>query len=144
MCMLAPESATNSLSSGFIVDGAGKLHSLVGEKKVALSVSLSFKIFLAKSPRVSAGTSLLSLNFLLRSILKFHGVGTALMRKFDLYFTERWSFGFSDVCVTLRRTSFNFATAFLSPPFFRFLFGCCSTFLCGNEHSLPNLHPDSD
>ena len=101
MCMLAPEYTTNSLSSGFIVDGSGKLHSLVGEKKAALSVSLTFKIFLANlhaSPR----TSLLSFNLLLRSVLKFHGVVTALMRKFDLYFTERWSFGFSDVCVTLR------------------------------------------
>ena len=101
MCMLAPEYTTNSLSSGFIVDGAGKLHSLVGEKKAALSVSLSFKILLAISPRVSAHIAL-SFNLLLRSVLKFHGVVTALMRKFDLYFTERWSFGFSDVCVTLR------------------------------------------
>ena len=41
MYMLAPESTTNSLSSGFIVGGAGKLHSLVGEKKVVLCVSLS-------------------------------------------------------------------------------------------------------
>ena len=54
MCMFAPESTTDSLSSGFIVDGAGGHHSLVGCKKVALSVSLSFKIFLADlhaSPR---------------------------------------------------------------------------------------------
>ena len=47
------------LSSSFIVDGAGKLHSLVGEKKVALSVWLSLNI-LGQSPRVSAGASLLS------------------------------------------------------------------------------------
>ena len=63
VCVLAPESTTNSLSSGFIVDGAGKLHSLVDEKKAALSVSLTFKIHLANlhaSPR----TSLLSLNLL--------------------------------------------------------------------------------
>ena len=54
MCMLAPESTTNCLSSGFIVDGAGKLHSVVGEKNVALSVSLSLKMCLANilaSPR---------------------------------------------------------------------------------------------
>ena len=36
MCMLAPESSTNSLSSRFIVDAAGKLHSSVGEKNVVL------------------------------------------------------------------------------------------------------------
>ena len=54
MCMLALESTTNYLSSGFITDGAGRHHSLVGEKKVALFFSLSFKILLANlhaSPR---------------------------------------------------------------------------------------------
>ena len=54
VCMDAPESTTNSLSSGFILDGAGRHDSLVSEKKVALSVSLSFTIFLANlhaSPR---------------------------------------------------------------------------------------------
>ena len=54
MCTLAPASTTISLSSGFIVDGAGKLHSWVGEKSVALSFSLSVMIFLASlhaSPR---------------------------------------------------------------------------------------------
>ena len=42
--MLAPESTTISLSSGFMADGTGQLHSLVGEKKVALFVSSSFEI----------------------------------------------------------------------------------------------------
>ena len=37
MCMDAQESTTNSLSSSFITDGAGRNHSLVNEKKVALS-----------------------------------------------------------------------------------------------------------
>ena len=41
ICILALESTTNFLSSGFMVDGAGKLHSSVGEKNVALSCSLS-------------------------------------------------------------------------------------------------------
>ena len=53
MCIDAPESTTNSLSSGFIKDGAGTHHS-VGEKKVALSFSLSFETFLSNlhaSPR---------------------------------------------------------------------------------------------
>ena len=47
MCIDAPEHTTNSFSSGFITDGAGRHHSLLGEKKVALSVSLNFKILLA-------------------------------------------------------------------------------------------------
>ena len=37
ICMLAPESTTNTLSSGFIVDAAGKIHSSEGEWNVALS-----------------------------------------------------------------------------------------------------------
>ena len=40
------------------------------------------------------------------------------------------------------RASFNIATALLPTSFFGFLFGCSSTFGCGNEHSAPNLHPD--
>ena len=46
MCTLAPESTTNSLSSSFITDGAGRHHSLASEKKVAVSVSLGFQMFL--------------------------------------------------------------------------------------------------
>ena len=42
------------------------------------------------------------------------------------------------------RTSFKKATAFLSPPFFGVLFGCSSPFLCGNDHLLPNVQPDSN
>ena len=54
------------------------------------------------SPRISASTSLLSFDLLLRSILKFQCVGTALMRTFDLYFILRRSVVFSDVSVTHR------------------------------------------
>ena len=45
-----------------------------------------------KFSRVSAGASLLSFNLLLRPVLQFHSVRTALMKKFDLYFTKRWTF----------------------------------------------------
>ena len=45
--MLAPESTTNSLSSGFILDAAGTIHSSEGEKNVTFSFSLSLKILLA-------------------------------------------------------------------------------------------------
>ena len=70
----------------FIVDAASKIDSSVGEKNIAFPFSLSFKIFLFKSPRVSAGASLLSISLLLRSVLKFHSLGTALMRNFDMIF----------------------------------------------------------
>ena len=57
---------------------------------------------LGHSPRVSAGTSLLSFSLSLRPILKILSVRTAVMVNFDLYFTERRTFIFSDVCMTLR------------------------------------------
>ena len=43
-----------------------------------------------------------------------------------------------------RCTSQTIASALLSPPFFGLSFGCSSTYQCGNEHSVPNLHPDPD
>ena len=83
MCIDAPESTTNSLSSGFIADGAGRHQTSVSEKKEA--------------SHVSAGTSLLSLSLFLRPILKFWRVRNALMNH-----SERWTFACSDVCVTQR------------------------------------------
>ena len=41
MCMEAPESTTNSLSSGLIDNGAGRHHTSEGEKNVALISSRS-------------------------------------------------------------------------------------------------------
>ena len=57
---------------------------------------------LGKSPRVSAGASLLSFSLSSTSVFNFHSVGTALMRHFDLNFSERRTFVFSDVCMMLR------------------------------------------
>ena len=50
---------TNVLSSGFITDGAGRHHSLVSEKKVALSfgrIILVSKCLLETSPHISEHT----------------------------------------------------------------------------------------
>ena len=47
MCIDAPESTTNYLSSGFIADDAGRHQTSAGEEKVALSSSLSFRVLLA-------------------------------------------------------------------------------------------------
>ena len=47
MCIDAPESTTNSLSSGLIVDGEGRHQFSEGEKNVVLYFSFSFRIFLA-------------------------------------------------------------------------------------------------
>ena len=97
--MFAPESTTNSLSSGFIVDAAGKTHSSEGKLECSLFRFFKLVDLLGKFPRVSAGASLLSLSLLLKSVLKFHSVRTSLMKKCDLYFIQRWTFVFSDVCL---------------------------------------------
>ena len=44
---------------------------------------------LDQSPLVSAGTSLMSFNLLLRPVVKFYSVRTPLMRNFDLNLPER-------------------------------------------------------
>ena len=60
ICIDAPESTTNSLSSGFNVD-AGK-HLFSGdEKNVALSCSFNLNTFFGQLPRCFAGTLLLPL-----------------------------------------------------------------------------------
>ena len=82
MCILAPESTTNCPSSGFIVDAARR-------KECSFVLFFELKGILGKSPYISAGASLLSFSLLLRPILKFHSVGTALMRNFDLNVPER-------------------------------------------------------
>ena len=102
MCTLALESTTNSLSSGFYC-GCGRQAPLIGRRKECSFVQvLELKDILGKSPRVSAGASLLSFSLFVRSAIKFHSVVTALMRKFDLYFIQRWTFVFSDVRLTQR------------------------------------------
>ena len=46
------------------------------------------------------GASLLSFSLILRPVLKFQSVRTALMRNFDLNFSERRKFVFFDVCMS--------------------------------------------
>ena len=58
-----------------------------------------------KVPCLASGTSLLSFSLFMGPVLKFHSVGTPLMRNFDLYFSERWSLLFPDTCLTQRRLS---------------------------------------
>ena len=47
MCIDAPESTTNSLSSGLRVDGAGRHQFSEGEKNVVSCFSFDFRIHLA-------------------------------------------------------------------------------------------------
>ena len=88
MCIDAPESTTNSRSSGLRVD-AGRLLFSEGEKNVALSCSFNLKHIFGQLPRCFAGTLLLPLCLLLRPILKFWSVGATLMRFTWTNVTER-------------------------------------------------------
>ena len=63
-----------------------------------------------KFQRISAGASLLWYSLSWRSVLKFHSVGTSLMRNFDLYFTKRRTFLFSDVCLTQRSSCESYSS----------------------------------
>ena len=79
MCIDAPESTTNSLSSGLRIDAGRHLFS-EGEKNVALSCSFNFNTFLASFHAASRAPCLLPLCLLQGSILKFWSVGATLMR----------------------------------------------------------------
>ena len=79
MCIDAPESTTNSRSSGLRIDAGRHLFS-EGEKNVALLFFLKFQHTFGQLPRCFAGTLLLPLCLLLRPILKFWSVGATLIR----------------------------------------------------------------
>ena len=90
MCIDAPESTTNSLSSGLRFDGAGKHQFSEGEKNAALFFSFNFRIFFGQSPRCFTGTSLLSFCLFLRRILKFWSIGVTLMKITWAKNSKRW------------------------------------------------------
>ena len=95
--ILAP-STTNFLSSGSPAEALGRTH--FGKRdECSLVVRFEFVYIFGKIPSLALGTSLLSCRLCMGPVLKFHSVGTSLMRNFDLYFSERWSFVFPDTCV---------------------------------------------
>ena len=75
------------------------------DRRIECSFNLFFELvnIFGMSPRVTAGAWLLSFSLSSRSVLKFHSVGTSLIRNFDVHFTKRWTFIFSDTCLTRRR-----------------------------------------
>ena len=102
MCIDAPESTTNSLSSSFNVDAGRHLFS-GDEKNVAFFMLLQFEHIFGQLPRCFAGTLLLPLClFLWCPILKFWSIGATLMR-----FT--WTNTLSDGFVS------NFSMTFAMP-----------------------------
>ena len=82
MRILAPESTTNSLSSGSFKDAAGSTHSSAGKQNAALTFFFEHENDFGKVPCLASGASLLSFSLFVGPILKFHYVGTSLMRIF--------------------------------------------------------------
>ena len=70
MCIDAPESTTNSLSSGLRVDGAGRHQFWEGEKNAVLCFSFQISDIFGQPPRSFTSTSLLPFRLFLRPILK--------------------------------------------------------------------------
>ena len=102
MCIDAPESTTNSRSSGLGFDGAGRHLFSEGEKNAVLSFSFNFLNTFGQPSRCFTGTLLLPFRLLLRPILKFWSIGVTLMRFAWANHSERRIF-VSNVSVTYKR-----------------------------------------
>ena len=98
MCIDAPESTTNSLSSDLIVDGAGRHQFSEGEKNVVLCFSFSLRIHLAIFHAASRAHRS-CLPSLLETDPQILGIGVALMRIAWANYSRRW-FLVSNVGVT--------------------------------------------
>ena len=104
MCIDSPESSTKCLSIRFYYGWRWETPFVsrwenCGFVSFLWVLRYSWPINLHASPRAHRS---LSFNLLLRPILKFQSVGSAMMRNFDLNFSQRRTFVFSDACVTLR------------------------------------------
>ena len=89
VCILAPESTTNSLSSGSLAEALGRTHFSPG---AALSIALSLYIFWARSQALLwAHRSCFSVSSWDRSS-NFYSAGTSLMSRWDLYFSTNGAF----------------------------------------------------
>ena len=83
--------------------GCGRHNPLIGGR-MECSFVLVFELvnMSGKIPCLVAGASLLSFSLFWRPVLKKKkkSVWTSLMRNFHLYFSKRWSFIFSNTCLT--------------------------------------------
>ena len=90
MCIDAPVSTTNSLSSGSRVDGAGRHLFSESEKNAVLFFFFHFCDNLGQLPRCFAGTSLLPFRLSLRPVLKFGSIEVTLMTFTWANHSKRW------------------------------------------------------
>ena len=132
ICILDPESTTNSLSSCSLAEALGRTHFSASEKNVALSFAFELVFIFGQIPSLALGTSFVSFCLFVGPTLDFDSVRTSLMSRFDLYVSKRWSFLFPDTRVTLRglreSNSLNCVQDFLdrvSPKLFRSLRSEC-------------------
>ena len=92
MCIDAPDSTTNSLSSGLIVDGEGRHQFSISEKNVVLCFSLNFRRHLAIFHAASRAHRSCLFCLFLRLILKFWSIGVTLLRINWATHSKRWIF----------------------------------------------------
>ena len=59
---------------------------LLGKVQCSLVFFFELEFVFSKIPSLASGTSLLSFSLFMGPVLKFHSVGTSLMRNFDIYF----------------------------------------------------------
>ena len=90
MCIDAPESTTNSLSSRLTVGGEGRHQFSEGEKNVVFLFLLQFQETSCHFPCCFTGISLLPFCLFLRPILKFWSIGVTLMRITWANHSKRW------------------------------------------------------
>ena len=100
ICILAPESTTNSLFLRFHGGRSREYPFFRWREECSFVVLFELAYVFGKVPCLASGTSLLSFSLFLRSVLKFYSVRTSLMRYFDLHVSKRWSIILSDTCWT--------------------------------------------
>ena len=92
ICILAPESTTNSLFLHLLFCWRiRECPFLRGKEECSPVFFFELVYVFGKVPCLVLGTSLLSFSLFVGPILEFHSVGTSLMSRFDLYFSKRWS-----------------------------------------------------
>ena len=109
-------------------------------------IECSFVVFFelvnvfGKIPCLASGASLLSFSLFIGPVLKFHSVGTSLIRNFDLYFLSNGPFISPDTCLTQRRLcdsySSNWSQNFLHRVSPRLFWNSCHSESCETQNQV--------
>ena len=139
MCILAPESTTNSPSYGSFCFHNREDPFFRQRVECSLFVRLELVFVFGKVPCLASGTSLLSLSLFMGPVLKFHCLGTSLMKIFDIYFSKRQPFLFPDTQVTQRGLNESNYLNCVQDLLHRVSLGLCSSLR--NQSMLPRHNP---